>query len=142
MAKGRRSLAQYKAVKRTVKYLAYAPNAAAVIAVLRNAPDEVIEAIANAALNAREWDVHLTPSQKQLFRANSRTFDILTDRRRTIEEKRRHLLTRKRNVSSEHQEGGAFPLAAVVVPLVASVLGSIGSSFISRITGSNNKSEE
>ena len=64
MAKGRRSLAQYKAVKRTVKYIAHAPNAAAVIAVLRSAPDEVIEAIANAALNAREGDVHLTPAQK------------------------------------------------------------------------------
>ena len=78
MAKGRRSLAQYKAVKRTVKYLAHAPNAAAVIAVLRSAPDEVIEVIANAAQNARECDVHLTPAQKQLFRANSRTFDIPT----------------------------------------------------------------
>ena len=75
----------YKAVKRTVKYLAQAPNAAAVIAVLRNAPDEVIEAIANAALNAREGDVHLTRAQNHLFRANSRIFDILTDRRRTIE---------------------------------------------------------
>ena len=138
MAKGRRSLAQYKAVKRTVKYIAHAPNSAAVIAVLRSAPDEVIEAIANAELNAREGDVNLTPAQKQLFRANSRTFDILTDRRRTIEKKRRHLLTRKRNVSSDNQEGGAFPLAAVVVNLVASVLGSIESSFISRITGSNN----
>ena len=80
-------------------------------------------AIANAALNARYGDVHLTPAQKQLIRANSRRFDILTERRRTIEEKRRHLLTRKRNVSADHQEGEAFPLAAAVVPRVASVLG-------------------
>ena len=115
----------YKAVKRTVKYLAHAPNAAAVKAVLRSAPNEVIEAIANAALNAREGDDHLTPAQKQLFRANSRTFDILTDRRRTIEEKRRHLLTGKRNVSYDNQEGRAFSLAAVVVPLVASFFGYI-----------------
>ena len=113
MAKGRRSLAQYKAVMRTVKYLAHAPHAAVVIAVLKSAPDEVIEAIANAWLNARVGDVHLTPAQKQLFRANSRTFDIVTYRRRAIEKKRRHLLAHKRNVFSEHQEGGAFPLAAV-----------------------------
>ena len=130
MAKSRKSLAHYKTVKHTVKYLSHAPDISAVLAVLKGAPNGVIEAISNAALNARQGDVQLTPAQKKLFRAHAESFDILTDRRRSIAEKRQHLLSHKRNASL--QEGGAFPIAALVVPLLTSVIGSIGSEFISR----------
>jgi hypothetical protein len=54
MAQGRKSLANYKTVKHTVKYLRHAPDTAAVLAVLKGAPNGVIQAIANAALNARQ----------------------------------------------------------------------------------------
>ena len=131
MAKSRKSIAHSKTIKHTVKYLSHAPNVAAVLAVLKSAPNGVIEAIANAALNARQGDVQLTPAQKKLFRAHTQSFDLLTDRHRSIAEKRQHLLSHSRNASQ--QEGGAFPIAALVVPLLSSVIGAIGSEFISRL---------
>ena len=94
MGKGRNSLAQQKEVKRTVKFLAHAPDPVTVQAVLKSAPDPVIRAIANAALYAREGDVRLTPAQKRLFRAYTHTFDVLCDRQQSIADKRRHLLSR------------------------------------------------
>ena len=124
------SLDQRKAVKHTVKYLTHQQDPVTVQAVLKSAPDPVIRAIANAALNAREGDVHLTLAQKRLFRAYAHTFDVLCDRQLPIADKRRHLLSHSRN-----QLGGALPIAAFVVPLLASVLGSVGSAFISRVTG-------
>ena len=137
MGKGRKSLGQHKAVKCTVKFLAHAPDPVTVQAILKNAPDPVICAIANAALNAREGDVRLTPAQKQLFRAYAHTFDVLCDSQLSIADTRRHLLSRSRPATSQgaDQSGGALPSAALVVPLLASVLGSVGSSFISRLTG-------
>ena len=123
-------MARHKTVKATVKYLSRArPDISTVLSVLKSAFDEVIEAISNAALNAREGDVHLTPAQKALFRAHEESFNLLTDRHFSIADKRRHLLSRKRNTSL--QEGGAFPIAALVVPLLSTVLSSIGSAFIS-----------
>ena len=38
--------------------------------VLKGAPDEVIKAICNAALNVEQGDVHLSPAQRQLFSAH------------------------------------------------------------------------
>ena len=136
MGKGHKSLNQHKAVKRTVKFLAHPPDPVTVQAVLKSARDPVIRAIANAALNAREGDVQLTPAQKRLFRAYDNTFDELCDRQLSIADKRRHLLSRPRAASQEaDHSGGALPIAALGVPMLASVLGSVGSSFISRLTG-------
>ena len=136
MGNGHKSLNQHKAVKSTVKFLAHASDPVTVQAVLKSAPDPVIRAIANAALNAREGDVQLTPAQKRLFRAYARKFDVLCDRQLSIADKRRHLFSRPRAASQgADQTGGALPIAALVVPLLASVLASVGSSFISRLTG-------
>ena len=136
MGKKHKTLNQHKAVKGTVKFLAHAPDPVTVQAVLKSAPEPVIRAIANAALNAREGDVQLTPAQKRLFRAYAHTFDVLCDRQLSIADKRRHLLSRPRPASQgADQSGGALPIAALVVSLLASKLGSVGSSFISRLTG-------
>ena len=136
MGKGHKSLVQHKAVKRTVKFLAHAPDPVTVQALLKSAPDLVIRAIANAALNAREGDVQLKPAQKRLFRAYAHTFNVLCDRQLSIADKRRHLLSRARPASQRaDQSGGALPIAALVVPLLASVIGSVKSSFISHLTG-------
>ena len=135
MSKGHKSLNQHKAVKRSVKFLAHAPDPVTVQAVLKSAPDPVIRAIANAARNAREGDVQLRPAQKRLFRAYAHTFDVLCDRQLSIADKQRHLLSRARPaLQVADHTGGARPIAALVVPLLASVLGSVGSSFISRLT--------
>ena len=86
MGKDHKSLLQRKAVKRTVKFFAHAPDSVTVQALLKSAPDPVIRAIANAALNAREGYVQLTPAQMQLFHAYAHTFDVLCDRQLSIAE--------------------------------------------------------
>ena len=100
MGKKHKSLVQHKAVKRTVKFLAHAPDPVTVQAVLKHAPDPVIRAIANAALNAQVGDVKLIPVQRRLFRAYAHTFDVLCNRQFSIADKRRHLLSQPtRNIS-------------------------------------------
>jgi len=117
---------QVKVIKRTVKYLSVAPDSEAIRAVLQRAPDGVIRAVSNAALNAREEDVHIPPNLKAAFAKHHRKFDILTDRSQPLQHKRRILV----------QRGGFLPLIA---PLIATVLGSIGGEFISRIFRKNNE---
>ena len=106
--------------KRTIKYLAVAPDSDIVRAVIKKAPVGVIRAISNAALNAREGDVHVPPQLKKLFRKHNHHFDVLIDNQYPIEEKRQVIL----------QQGGALP---IIAPLIATVLGSIGGEFISRL---------
>jgi len=115
-----------KIVKRTIKYLASAPDSNVVRAVLEKAPDGVYRAISNAALNARQGEVHIAPHLKHLFRHHTNHFDILTDNRRPLSYKRRLIL----------QQGGALP---IVVALLATVLGSLGGEFISRIFRKNDE---
>jgi hypothetical protein len=112
-----------KVFKRTVKYIAVAPDQQTVKTVLKRAPDGVIQAIANAALNARSGDVLIPPQFKALFRHHHRDFDILTNRRVSLKAKRQRI-----------QRGGALP---IIVPLIATVLGSLGGEFISRLFHKN-----
>ena len=143
MGKGRKSLGQLKAVKCTVKFLAHAPDPVTVQAVLKSAPDPVIRLIANAALNAREGDVRLSAAQKRLFRAYAHTLDVLCDQQLSIADKRRHLLSQGRTTAQgADQSGGELPIAALGVPLLTSVLGSVGSTFISRVIGGHSSSAE
>lgn len=132
MVKGRQSLDHQKKIKHTVKYLRHAPETVTVVAVQKGAPNGMIVAICNAALNARQSDVKLTPAQKKLFKAHARSFELLADRRCSIAEKRAHLLTHRRNASE--QKGGAFTIAELVVPLLTSVITSINSKFIFRFS--------
>ena len=114
-----------KTVSSTVKYLSFAPNTEVARAVIAGADDNVVRAIANAALNAQQNPaVRLSPSNRELFRRYAPSFDILTSRDHSIAQKRRHIL----------QKGGALP---IIVPILASVLGSLGSAFISRAFGSS-----
>ena len=124
MGRGRPKQNSDKIVKRTIKYLAIAPDADIVQQTIQKAPKGVISAIANAALIAREGDVTLSPSQLSLFRKHRHHFDILTDRQIPIDRKREILL----------QRGGALP---IIVPLLASVLGSLGAEFISSLLRRN-----
>ena len=97
-----------------------APDSKIVKGVLQKAPDAVIRAISNAALNAPQGAVAVPPQLKQLFKHHNHHFDYLIDQRKPIALKRRRLL----------QTGGALP---IIVPLLATVLGSIGGEFISRL---------
>ncbi|MCP6768579.1 hypothetical protein NL529_27430, partial [Klebsiella pneumoniae] len=105
-------------IKRTVKYLSVSPDQIIVRNILQKAPDGVIRAISNAALNARSGEVHVPPHIRSVFRRHNKHFDYLTDKRKPLKHKRRLLI----------QQGGALP---IIVPLLATVFGSIGSEFIS-----------
>ena len=86
----------------------------------------MIRAIANAALNAREGDVTLKPSELSLFRKHRQHFDILTDRQIPLDRKRELLL----------QRGGALP---IIVPLLSAALGALGAEFISSLIRRKNE---
>ena len=115
---------QSKIIKRTIKFLSIAPDSEVVRTVLQKAPDGVIRAICNAALNARECDVRIPPRLKYIFAKFHRHIHRLTDRRCPLVEKRRLLV----------QRGGVLP---IIAPLIATVLGSIGEEFISLLFHKN-----
>ena len=110
--------------KRTLKFISIAPDPKIVRAIILKSPDSVIRAISNAALNARQGEVVIPQHLKKVFKSHHRTFDTLIDRRSSLAEKRRVLVRR----------GGVLP---IIAPLIATVLGSIGGEFISRIFRKN-----
>ena len=111
-------------IKRTIKFLSIAPDTEVVRKLIQKAPDCVIYAICNAALNAREGDVRIPPHLKHIFAKSHRHIHCLTDRRCPLVEKRRLLV----------QRGGVLP---IIAPLIATVLGSIGGEFISWLLHKN-----
>ena len=125
-SKLKRQSNKLKLVKRTIKFLSVAPDLKVAKAVLQKAPKEVITVISNAALNARQGAVDIPPHLIPLFRHHNHHFDWLCDRRQSIPSKR-HLIL---------QKSGALP---IIVPLLATVLGSIGGEFISRLLHRNYK---
>ena len=115
-----------KVVKRYIKFLAVAPDFDVVKAVIKTAPKVVIAAISNAALNGRQGAVHIPPHLIPLLQRHKHNFDYLVDRRKSIPSKR-HLIL---------QKGGALP---IVVPLLATVPGSLGVEFITRLLRNNDQ---
>ena len=51
---------------------------------LKSAPDEVICANSNVALNARQSHMQLSPAEKRLFRPHAHGFDLHADRHRRV----------------------------------------------------------
>ena len=81
----------------------------------------MIRAVSNAALNLqRKSSEKLDPATRNLFQTYSRSFDILTDHKIPIAQKRKHIT----------QKGGAIPILG---PFLSTALISLGSGFISRI---------
>ena len=110
-----------KSVCRHLKFLAICKDPVSSRIVVKNSPDNVIKGIANAAYNAQKGDVKLTPAQaKSLGRYRKQIFD-LADRHKSIKAKRKILV----------QKGGF----AFLPLLLSTVLGTLGSAIINRITG-------
>ena len=105
---GRKSL-----VKRTVKYLSVCSNPRAYNSVLKGAPDEVIKAICNAAVNIEQGDIRLSPAQRRMFSAHRKTISKITSS--TVD------LKRKRNLI-QSQKGGY----SVVPFLIGAALLALG----------------
>ena len=55
-------------VKQTLKFISISPYFEIVRSIIFKAPDAVIRAISNAALNARHGQVAVSPRLKKLFR--------------------------------------------------------------------------
>jgi hypothetical protein len=101
--------------KRTVKYLAVCMNPQTYQDVVEDAADEVIRTICNAAYNVQQGSgVHLTPSQKTLFRAHRDTILDLSSKNVGIKAKREMIAS----------QTGGFPFIPI---LIGSALGALGS---------------
>ena len=125
-SKLKRKFNKLKVVKRPIKFLSVAPDLDVVKAVVKKAPNEVIGVIYNGALNCRHGAVHILTHLIPLFRRHKHHFDYIVDRRKSIPSKR-HLI---------HQKGGAL---AIIAPLLATVLGSIGGEIISMLMRKNDE---
>ena len=73
-----------KVVKSYIKFIAVAFDLEVVKTVIKNAPNEVIAAISNAALNGRQGAVIIPPHLISLFQRHKHYFDYLGNRRKTI----------------------------------------------------------
>ena len=125
-SKLKRKSNKLKVVKRTIKFVSVAPDFEVVRAIIKKAPNAVIGAISNWALNCRQGAVHIPPHFISLFRRHNKHFDYLVDRKKSTLTKR-HLI---------RQKSGALP---IIAPLLATVLGLIVGEFISRLMRKNNK---
>ena len=77
-----------KMVKRKIKFPSVAPDLDVVRAVIKKAPNAVIVAISNGALNSRQGAVHIPIKLLPIFRHHNHHFDDLVDRRKSIPSKR------------------------------------------------------
>ena len=102
-----------KVVKQTIKFLPVAPDLEFLRTVIKKAPNAVIGAISNEALNCRQGAVHIPAHLIPHFRRHIKHFDYLVNRNKSIPSKL-HLIL---------QKGGALP---IIAPLLATVFGSIG----------------
>ena len=108
-------------LKNTLKFLASCKNNAIQHKVLSRAPDPIIKAICNAALNAQEGDVHISKQNKTILRKNRKLIKSLTQKQIPLQKKRRLLV----------QKGGS--IAGVVIPIILSaVLSSLGSALFQK----------
>ena len=83
-------------------------------------------------MNARQGEVQIPAHVKPLFRQHSDHIDILIDRQQPLEFNRQLLTSGVGD--GKHQKGGAL---LFVVPLLDTVLGSLGGEFIFRILRRN-----
>ena len=93
-SKLKRTSNKLRVVKRTIKFLSVAPDLEVVRTVIKKAPNAVIGAISNEALNCRQGAVHIPPHLIPLFKRHIEHFDYLVDRKKSIPSKR-HLILQK-----------------------------------------------
>lgn len=107
-----------KEVRRFIKFLSVIKKPELAKQVLSSAPEGVTKVIANAALNAAQGPVKLTPVQKRKFKAHSALFSTLLDRKKSVKAKNKYLI-----------QSGGFSFIPL---LLSTVLGSLGSALFNR----------
>ena len=123
-AKGKkaRSVSKQQQKKRYLEFLALpssSSNKRLSREIFRSAPDPVIKAVSNVALNALSGDVvHFSPKQKQVLAKHKGKIRILAGRGIPLARKRRVLV------------GGALPFLPIII---GSILGSVGERLYNKI---------
>ena len=79
-SKLKRKSNKLKVVKRTITFLSVAPDLEVVRAVIKIAPNTVIGALSNGAINCRQGAVHIPLHLIPLFKRHNKHFDYLVDR--------------------------------------------------------------
>ena len=125
-SKLKRKFNKLKVVKRTIKFLFVAPDLEVVRGVITKAPNVVINAISNGALNCRQGAVHIIPKLIHICRHHKHHFDYLVDHKISLPFKR-HLII---------QKGVAL---LIIASLLATVIGLIGEEFILRLMRQNDQ---
>jgi len=101
-------------VKTYIKFLAICRDTNNRKDIVNKAPNEVIKAISNAALNVARGDVHLSPAQRALLNRYKSDFVPLIEKKTSLTKKRRAL----------SQKGGL----AILPVILSSVLSALGSA--------------
>ena len=125
-SKLKRKSDRLKVVKRYITFLAVAPDLEVVRAVINKTLIEVIAAISNAAFNGRQGAVHIPHNLISFFQRHKQNFNYSVD-------------CRKSNLTKPHlilKKSGALP---IVVPLLATVLGSLGVEFMLKFLRKNDQ---
>ena len=120
MGKARKQSKQGKRalIKRYIKLLAVNPDPVQNLALVKNAPDDVIKTICNAAYNVTHGSIPLKPKQKTFFRKYKAPISKLVEQGPSITQKRKTLV----------QKGGAFFLPM----LLSAVLSTLGSALFQK----------
>jgi hypothetical protein len=109
---GKSSTTKASETKRTLKYLAVAPNQKVLKQVLHDAPDAVVKRISDVALNALKGPVDLTTKQRKLFSKNRAVITELAQRGVGLKRKRKLL-----------QQNGGFAWIPALIGGIAGILG-------------------
>ena len=115
-----------KYIKHAVKWIGDGQHPLALRAFLKTAPDGVIKAVANAALNAKRGPIPISPKLKKYFSKHGRQINYLINPSKPVSAKRKYLLQRGSGIGA---------ILGLLAPLVSTVISTIGSKFIP----SNNK---
>ncbi len=107
-----------KELKHYIKFLISCKDKNILEFILKNAPNSVIKAISNAALNALRGEVHLTSHQKKQFAKHRALFKGLSKKSVSLKNKRQII-----------QRGNGF---GIIPTLLAVVLSSLGPLFLNK----------
>lgn len=101
--------------KRFIKFLTICPDKKTFDQAVKSAPDAVIKAICNAALNATRGDIHFGPKQKQyLAKYRGPIYALADSKSKSLKAKRKVL----------SQKGGAFSFLPLILSTVLPLIGS------------------
>ena len=92
MLKQTKKISNNTVIKRDINFLAVNADPVQNLGLIRNAPDELIKTICNAAYNLSHGSIHLIPKQKTLFKEYKSPITKLVQPEPAIKQNRRALV--------------------------------------------------